>query len=115
MVLENVMVKIGPSDPTGPVSPPPSAAPKAQQAAGAPATAANTAAQTTSSAGVSVIVSTQLRGLEQAKKSDAADIDTQKVAAVKASIADGSYVVNAEVIADKLLASTQETLDRTSN
>lgn len=113
MVLENVM-KIGPSDPTGSITPPPSAAQKAQQTASAPATAANTAAQSTRSAGVSVTVSTQVRGLEQAKQSDAAVIDAQKVASVKASIADGSYVVNAEAIADKLLASTQETLARTS-
>ncbi len=107
-------MKIGSADPTVSVSPPAAVAQKAQQGAAASATAANAAAQSTRSAGVSVTVSTQVRGLEQAKQSDSADIDTQNVAAVNAAIDDGSYVVNAEAIADKLLASTQETLQRTT-
>lgn len=67
--------------------------------------------QSTRSAGVSVTMSTQTRGLERAARSDsAADVDTKKVAAVKAAIQDGTYKVNAEAIADNLLSSSQEIL-----
>jgi negative regulator of flagellin synthesis FlgM len=38
----------------------------------------------------------------------------QKVAAVRSAIQDGSYVVNPEAIADKLLANAQEMLKRTT-
>jgi negative regulator of flagellin synthesis FlgM len=38
-----------------------------------------------------------------------------KVNAVRASIEQGTYVVNPEVIADKLLANAQEMLNRTHN
>jgi negative regulator of flagellin synthesis FlgM len=89
------------------------AAQKASQGTGAAVSATTNATQTSRSASVSVTVSTQVRGLEEAKRSDAADIDTQKVAAVKASIEDGSFTVNAEAIADKLLSSAQDILSRT--
>ncbi len=86
---------------------------KASQGTSAAVSATTNAAQSTRSASVSVTVSTQVRGLEQAKRSDAADIDTQKVAAVKASIEDGTYTVNAEAIADKLLSNAQDFLSGT--
>jgi negative regulator of flagellin synthesis FlgM len=60
-------------------------------------------------------VSTLARGLEKAARSDGADIDTQKVASVKSAIQDGTYVVNPEAIADKLLSNAQEMLKRTTN
>ena len=87
---------------------------KTGQAAPAMAAATSNAAQTTRSAGVAVTVSTMARGLEKAARSDVADIDSQKVATVKAAIQDGSYVVNPEAIADKLLSNAQEMLNRTS-
>ncbi len=87
---------------------------KASQAASAAVSATTAAAQTPRAAGVSVMVSTQVRGLEQAKRSDASDIDAQKVAAVRASIKDGSFSVNAEAIADKLLSNAQDMLSRAS-
>lgn len=85
-------------------------------AASSEASAAATAAanQGTRSAGVAVTVSTLARGLEKAGRGEAADIDTQKVATVKAAIQDGSYVVNPEAIADKLLSNAQEMLNRTT-
>jgi negative regulator of flagellin synthesis FlgM len=55
------------------------------------------------------------RGLEKAARSDGADIDTQKVASVKLAIQDGTYVVNPEAIADKLLSNAQEMLKRTTS
>ena len=90
------------------------AAQKASQGVSAAASAATNAAQSPRSASVSVTVSTQVRGLEAAKRSDVADIDAKKVAAVKASIEDGTYTVNAEAIADKLLSNAQDMLSRTS-
>ena len=78
-------------------------------------TASNNAAQSTRSAGVAVTVSTLARGLEKAGKGEAADIDMQKVATVRAAIEDGTYVVNPEAIADKLLFNAQEMLNRTTS
>jgi negative regulator of flagellin synthesis FlgM len=54
------------------------------------------------------------RGLEKAARSDATVIDTQKVASVRSAIQDGTYVVNPEAIADKLLSNAQEMINRTS-
>lgn len=76
--------------------------------------AAATAASTASSSGVAVTVSTAVRTLEQANRAEA-DIDMDKVNAVRQAIEDGSYVVNAEVIADKLLSNAQELLDSPRN
>ena len=107
-------MKIGkPSD--IPVSPTPPA--PAGQAA-APKTgagAAATASQSASSAGVAVTVSTQTRALEQANRGESGDVDMEKVNAVRTAIEQGTYVVNPEVIADKLLANAQEMLNRTHN
>lgn len=77
--------------------------------------AAATATSAASSSGVAVTVSTSVRSLEQANRGEAADIDTEKVNAVRQAIEDGTYVVNAEVIADKLLSNAQEMLNRTQN
>jgi negative regulator of flagellin synthesis FlgM len=43
---------------------------------------------------------------------DKAEFDAGKVAAVEKAIADGSFKVNAEVIADKLIANAQELLGK---
>ena len=107
-------MKISPaSDPANSVNQA-NAAQKASQGASAAVSATTNAVQSPRSASVSVTVSTQVRGLEEAKRSDVADIDTQKVAAIKASIEDGTYTVNAEAIADKLLSNAQDMLSRTS-
>jgi len=69
--------------------------------------------QSTQSAGVAVTVSTLARTLEASNRGQAADVDMKKVEAVRSAIQKGTYVVNAEAIADKLLANAQEMLDRT--
>jgi negative regulator of flagellin synthesis FlgM len=81
-------------------------------ASGAATTNSN---QGTRSAGVAVTVSTLARGLEKAGRGEAADIDTQKVASVRSAIQLGTYVVNPEAIADKLLSNAQEMLNRTTS
>ena len=88
---------------------------KAGQNANASATASSGATQSTRSAGVAVTVSTLARGMEKTGRGEAADIDTQKVASVRAAIQDGTYVVNPEAIADKLLFNAQEMLNRTTS
>jgi negative regulator of flagellin synthesis FlgM len=91
--------------------------PAAASGAAAPAKkeAAATAASAASSSGVAVTVSTTVRSLEQANRGESADVDTEKVEAVRAAIEEGTYVVNPEAIADKLLANAQEMLNRTHN
>jgi negative regulator of flagellin synthesis FlgM len=87
---------------------------KTGQAAPASTAAVANATQSNRSAGVAVTVSTLARGLERAARSDAADIDTQKVASVRTAIKEGTFVVNPEAIADKLLSNAQEMLNRTT-
>lgn len=88
---------------------------KAGQGASASAAATSNASQGTRSAGVAVTVSTLARGLEKTGRGDVADIDTQKVASIRSAIEQGTYVVNPEAIADKLLANAQEMLNRTTS
>ncbi len=86
------------------------ALPKASQSASANATA--TAAKSTQSAGVAVTVSSLARTLEASKRGEPADIDMAKVNSVRAAIKDGTFAVNPEAIADKLLSNAQEMLQR---
>jgi negative regulator of flagellin synthesis FlgM len=79
-----------------------------KQGQGAPATATTTASQSTQSAGVAVTVSNLAKALKKPEATQPGDIDTAKVASVKSAIQDGTYVVNAEAIADKLLTNAQE-------
>ncbi len=60
--------------------------------------------------GVPVTVSAAARSLEA--PAPGSGIDEAKVAAVRAAIADGTFSVSSEVIADKLLANAQEVLSR---
>jgi negative regulator of flagellin synthesis FlgM len=110
-------MKIGqPIDITASVSPTVSgAAQKAAQNASASNAASSKASEGTRSAGVAVTVSTLARALEKPAVGQAADVDTQKVATVKAAIQNGTYVVNAEAIADQLLSNAQEMLHRTNS
>lgn len=64
------------------------------------------------SAGVAVTVSSKTRAMAAAEKSDA--IDMKKVQAVRASIESGTFAVNPEAIADKLLSSSKEMMRRSS-
>lgn len=88
---------------------------KASQNTNAQTAVTAQAPQRAQASGVAVTVSTLARGLDKASRSSAADIDTQKVATVKAALQDGSYVVNPEAIADKLLSNSKEMLDRTTS
>jgi len=77
------------------------------------AEAAQTATAAASSPGVAVVITRSNRGTGTAMAS-APDVDTKKVAAMKAAIANGSFVVNPEAIADKLLSNAQEMLPATA-
>ena len=67
------------------------------------------------SVGVAVTVSTLARSLEATSTGESADVDTDKVNAIRAKIEKGDYSVNAEAIADKLLSNAQEMLNRQRN
>ena len=77
--------------------------------------AADTENATATSAGVSVSVSTLSRSLERPEPSTASEIDTAKVNAMKTAIQNGTYKVNPEAIADKLLSNAQEMLNPPRN
>ena len=79
--------------------------------------AAATAQSSATSAGVAVTVSTQARSLDRVSATEDVDseVDTAKVEAVRTAIEQGTYLVNPEAIADKLLANAQEMFNRTQN
>jgi negative regulator of flagellin synthesis FlgM len=83
---------------------PANAAPKAQ------ADAARTVAAAASQPGVAVVITGNTRTLGREALGGASEVDAKKVAAMKAAIADGSFAVNPEAIADKLLSNAQEML-----
>jgi len=76
--------------------------------------AAETAKSAGTSAGVSVSVSTLARSLDKPEVTTSGVFDTAKVNAVKTAIQNGTYKVNPEAIADKLLSNAQEMLDRSA-
>ncbi len=92
-----------------------STAQKAGAGAAAPANANANAAKSARSAGVAVTVSTLARGLEKTDASQGAEIDAQKVASMRSAIQQGTYVVNPEAIAGKLLSNAQEMLKRSTH
>lgn len=104
-------MKIGPpSDNSKPVSTPVQSLPaKGRQSTPARAAASQGGSP---SAGVAVTVSTLARTLAAAHADEAPEIDAEKVSSVRAAIQQGTYKVNAEAIADKLLANAQEILKR---
>ena len=70
-------------------------------------------AKTSSVKGSAVTVSNLAQAMEQSVK--APDIDTAKVEAVRSAIANGTYKVNPEAIADKLLSNAKEMFTRKSH
>lgn len=57
----------------------------------------------------------QLSSTAASLMSGTPDFDVNKVNEVRQSIADGSFKINAEAIADKLIANARELLDRSSS
>ncbi|MDR0213303.1 MAG: flagellar biosynthesis anti-sigma factor FlgM [Comamonas sp.] len=60
-------------------------------------------------AGVPVSFSSSARALDNQGRASA-DFDTERVKAMREAIANGTFRVNAEAVADKLLANTEEFL-----
>lgn len=79
-------------------------------AAGAAEGAAKDAA-VASAAGVPVTVSSAARALDSTGRASG-DFDAAKVKAVRSAIEKGTFAVDAEAIADKMLANAQEILSR---
>lgn len=80
----------------------------------APASAAEGAvkdAAAAPAAGVPVTVSTAVRALDPAQRSTGV-FDAAKVKSVREAIDNGSFSVDAEAIADKLLSNAQEVISR---
>ena len=101
------------SPPDSPVAVSSNAAALAAKVGPSASTLARTdASKSTQSAGVAVTVSSLARSLEANSRSEVPDVDMGKVNAVRSAIADGTYVVNPEAIADKLLSNAQEMLTR---
>lgn len=86
---------------------PAAAAEDAAQRAGNQATSASTAAAS------SVTVSSAAQTLGAGMRS-AADFDSNKVKAVRSAIEKGTFKVNAEAVADKMLANAAEILSHNS-
>ncbi|BEU98006.1 flagellar biosynthesis anti-sigma factor FlgM [Acidovorax sp. DW039] len=68
-------------------------------------------AASASAAGVPVTVSSSARALEQPGRSSS-DFDAKRVSEVRAAISNGTFSVDAEAIADKLLSNAQELFTR---
>ena len=108
-------MKIGQaSDNSIPVSTTAASAPS-KGAQGANSSASAVAVKNTQSAGVAVTVSTLARTFEASTRSESGDIDMKKVNAARSAIQQGTYKVNPEAIADKLLSNAQEMLTNSRN
>lgn len=86
--------------------------PRAAESQAGQAQPAATGAQWAQSASVAVSVSPLAQSLQTGSSSQVAVVDTAKVKSVKAAIANGTYSVNPEAIADKMLSGAQELLGR---
>ena len=69
-----------------------------------------TGAAASGEASAQVAISSTASSLLQGVNESNADFDADKVGRVSRALADGSYVVNAEVIADKLISNAKELL-----
>ena len=70
------------------------------------ATASSASGEASAQVAISSTASSLLQGVNESN----ADFDADKVGRVSRALADGSYVVNAEVIADKLISNAKELL-----
>lgn len=101
-------MKIGPTPDPKPGVIPPAKRPGPQTEAAGQASAA--AVRTPATAGASVSVSSLGRALEAQRRAESGDIDQARVDQIKAAIANGTYKIDAEAIADKMLANAEEML-----
>jgi negative regulator of flagellin synthesis FlgM len=101
--LENVM-KIGQASDAASIAPATSSAAEASKAA-----RAVPAAGATTEASAKVALSDTVQSL---RTDSSASFDADKVARISQQIADGTFKINAEVIADKLIANAQEVLGK---
>lgn len=76
--------------------------------------AANAVRNERKTPGVDVKVSTLARSLDKAAAAEP-EVDMEKVNAIKQAIADKTYSVNPEAIAEKLLANAREMLQRSAS
>ena len=79
-------------------------------AAGAEAAAASAAQARPAQPGVTVSLSASASALQGVGSGGSEVFNSEKVEAMKAAIADGSFKVNAEAIADKMLSNAAEML-----
>ncbi|NVO06330.1 MAG: flagellar biosynthesis anti-sigma factor FlgM [Rhodoferax sp.] len=70
--------------------------------------AAQTATSAAADPGVAVVITSTAKSMGKDAVNSTSDIDSNKVEAMKAAIQDGSFTVNPEAIADKLLSNAQE-------
>lgn len=84
-----------------------------QDKAAAPASMAEKGARAIPTAGAQVSVSSLARTLEQNDRAVGSDFNSQKVADIKAAIKNGTFTINPEAIADKMLNNAQEMLNIT--
>ena len=76
--------------------------------------AANAVRNERKTPGVDVKVSSLARGLDKAGATEP-DVDVDKVNTIRQAIANKTYAVNPEAIAEKLLANARDMLQRTSS
>lgn len=88
---------------------------KGSQSASTAAPVNDTKNTSTPSAGVAVTVSSMARAMGATSRGEPAEVDMNKVNAVREAIRQGSYSIDAEAIADKLLGNAQEMLDQNRN
>lgn len=86
----------------------------AQRAAQATSVSVAKGGAASSLAGVAVTVSSRTREMGRADLGASADVDMEKVNAVRAAIAQGTYKVDAGAIADKMLGGARELLGKSS-
>ena len=79
----------------------------------APASVAQKGARAIPAAGAQVSVSTLARTLEQNDRAVGSDFDSKKVADIRAAIKNGTFKINPEAIADKMLDNAREMLSVT--
>lgn len=109
-------MKIGPQELPASASPTATAATQKDKGpASLPQTASATAQAKAADVGVQVSVSALAKSLEKPEVNAPGDIDTGKVATVKQAIKEGTYKVNPEAIADRMLQDAQDMLRRTTN